>query len=270
MIGRLCLAGLLLASAAPAAAQRLGYGDVLTGDGPAPTLAYADVVDAADGPAAPSPAAEAPGPVRAFYGDRVEWRPQRGRDAFNWDVSAEIGSAAHRIWLASTGDGLLGGPIEYVEAQMLYSRPLGETGLQLQAGLRRDFVPRPRRSYAVLGLQGNLTEPLYVGAFGFLSHRGELTGRLFAYYDLALGRRLVLQPAVESEIAAADVPELGIGAGPVYVEAGFRLRYRIAEPFAPYVGVNWERLLGRTARFARLAGDEVDDATIVLGVRSYF
>lgn len=154
--------------------------------------------------------------------------------------------------------------------QALYSRPLGDSGLQLQAGFRQDFVPRPRRSYAVLGVQGNLTEPLYVGAFGYLSRQGELTARLFAYYDLPLAGRLILQPAAETEIAAADAPELGIGSGPVYVEAGLRLRYRLAGAFAPYVGINWERLLGRTANLAREAGDEVETTHFVLGLRSYF
>jgi copper resistance protein B len=66
------------------------------------------------------------------------------------------------------------------------------------------------------------------------------------------------------------VPELGIGAGPIYLEGGLRLRYRIAEPFAPYLGVNWERLLGRTARLARDTGDDVESTQFVVGVRSYF
>ena len=260
---------LVLIVAAPAHAQQLDYRDVLAAEHRVgPRLNYAPALDPPpELEVPPAPAAER---VRAFYGDRLEWRPQRGRDAFNWDVSAELGSAFHRLWLATTGDGVIGGPIEYLEAQALYSRPLGESGFALQAGLRRDFIPRPRRSYAVLGVQGNATEALYVGGFGFLSHRGEFTGRLFAYYDLPLAGRLLLQPAVETEVAGADVPELGIGAGPVYVEGGLRLRYRVAEAFAPYVGLNWERLLGRTARFAREAGDEVDNASLVVGVRSYF
>ena len=259
-----------LVAAAPAAGQHLPYENLFPAEHrAAPRLDYASVLDApaVSAAAEPAPPAER---VRAFYGDRFEWRPRRGRDAFNWDASAEIGSASHRLWLASTGDGWLGGPVEYLEVQALYSRPLGDSGLSLQAGLRRDFIPRPRRSDAVLGVQGNATEDLYLGGFGFLSHRGELTGRLFAYYDLALGRRFRLQPALEAEVAAADVPELGIGAGPVYVEAGLRLRYTVAEAFAPYVGVTWERLLGRTARFAREAGEDVDNASLVLGVRSYF
>ncbi len=258
---------------AAANAQRLDYADMISNQ----ELAAAEHavgprlnIPAFDAPL-PAPIPEADdGPVRAFYGDRLEWRSQRGVDGYNWDWSGEIGGPRNRLWLATTGDGLTGGGLDYVEVQALYSRPVTASGLAVQAGVRRDFVPRPRRSYAVLGLQGNVSDPLYVGAFGFLSHRGEFTGRVFAYYDLPLVGDLVLQPAVESEVAGADVPELGIGAGPIYAEAGLRLRFRFAEPFAPYIGVNWERLLGRTARLARQAGDDVETASFVLGLRSYF
>jgi copper resistance protein B len=109
-----------------------------------------------------------------------------------------------------------------------------------------------------------------VGTSAFLSNHGEFTGRAFAYYDLPVGDRLILQPAVETEIAGADVPALGIGAGPVYGEAGLRLRYRLNEGFAPYVGINWERLFGRTARMARDEGEDVESTQWVLGIRSYF
>ena len=264
---------LLAVFALPAAAQRLPYDNVLDAEHRVgPRLTYASLLDEPQLKPAPVEAAEGEEsePVRALYGDRLEWRPQRGADAYNWDVSAEIGSARHRLWLATTGDGLIGGPLEYFETQALYSRPLAGSGLALQAGVRRDFVPRPRRSYAVLGIQGNVSDPLYVGAFGFLSHRGEFTGRAFAYYDLPLTERLILQPALETEIAVADVPELGIGAGPVYGEAGLRLRYTFADALAPYVGVNWERLTGRTARMARTAGDDLETTSLVLGIRSYF
>lgn len=245
---------LALLAPMPAAAQRLGYEDVLS---PEPRLAYQEVE-----------VTEAPGSaVRGFYGDRFEITPEG--NAYSWDVSAEIGSQAHRLWLATAGDGLLGGGVGYVEAQALYSHPILPAGLALQLGVRRDFV-RPRRTYAAVGVQGNLTEPLYVGVFGFVSTRSELSFRAFAYYDWEPVPRLVLQPYVAAESAAEDVPALGVGRGPTELELGLRLRYRIAEPFAPYVGVRYDRLLGRTARIARQAGDEVGATAFVLGLRSYF
>ena len=259
----------LLLAAAPAAAQRLSYENVLRAEHRLrPRLDYAPMLASVSPTVGEAEAEE--GPVRGFYGDRMEWAPQSGADAYSWDLSGEIGGARNRLWLATAGDGTAGSGLDYLETQALYSRPLGDSGLAVQAGVRRDFVPRPRRSYAVLGVQGNLTDPFYVGAFGFLSHRGELTARGFAYYDLELVEGLVIQPALEAEFAAADAPALGIGAGPIYAEAGLRLRYRIHEAFSPYVGVNWERLLGRTARMARDEGEEIEATNLVLGVRSYF
>jgi copper resistance protein B len=73
-----------------------------------------------------------------------------------------------------------------------------------------------------------------------------------------------------SSLAAEDMPTLGLGRGATDFELSARLRYRIAEPFAPYVGISHTRLIGRTADFARLAGDGVEATNIVLGIRSYF
>jgi copper resistance protein B len=245
---------LALTLGAPATAQRLAYEDVLTP--PPRQLAYApvDVVDEDE-------------VVLAFYGDRLELLDDG--ETYGWDVSAELGRGAHRLWLSSAGDGVIGGGLDYVEVQALYSHPVSESGLALQAGVRRDFV-RPHRTYAVLGVQGNVTDPLYVGAFGFLSTQGELSGRLFAYYDWEPVPRLVFQPYGGVELAASDMPALAVGRGLSEMELGLRLRYRIAEPFSPYLGVRYDRLLGRTARIARQAGEDVGGTSLVLGLRSYF
>lgn len=254
-----------------AGAQALPYRDVLRAEhAVGPRLSY-QPIETGNAPTAPTaPAAAEPnGPVRDFYFDRIEFRGQPEGDGWSWDLSAEFGGQAHRLWLATAGDASLRGTLQYVEAQALYSRPVLDAGLALQAGVRQDFV-RPRRTYGVLGFQGNVTEPLYVGLFGFLSTRGELTGRAFAYYDWEPAPRLVLQPYAGLEAAAGDDPALGLGHGLTSAELGLRLRYRIAEPFAPYVGVSWDRLLGRTARIARLAGEDLEATSLVIGLRSYF
>lgn len=254
-------------------AQALAYRDVLRAEHEAgPRLAYQPMT-IGGAPIAPAAAApgpeEAEGPVRSFYFDRIEYHAQPGGDGWSWDVSAEFGFQNNRLWLSTAGDASPRGTLQYVEGQALYSRPVLDAGLALQAGIRQDFV-RPRRTYAVLGAQGNITEPLYVGLFGFLSNRRELTARAFAYYDWELVPRVVVQPYAGVEAAARDIPALGLGHGLTSAELGLRVRYRIAEPFAPYVGVSWDRLLGRTARLARLAGDEPGSTSLVIGLRSYF
>jgi copper resistance protein B len=251
---------LALLAPVPAAAQRLGYDDVLTAAAPARDTA------------APTPLAYAGVPVadeavHAFYGDRMEISPEG--NAFAWDVSAEFGRGNHRLWLASVGDGDFSAGVGYVSAQALYSHPIFDAGLALQAGVQRDFLA-PRRTWAVAGMQGNVSAPLYVGAFAYLSTKSELTGSLYAYYDWEPVRNLILQPYAGLGLAAEDMPELGLGRGATDFELSARLRYRITEPFAPYVGISHTRLIGRTADLARLAGDGTEATNIVLGIRSYF
>ena len=267
---RRAFALLALLAPAPAAAQRLGYEDVLT---PRARLAYQQVTVAETPP--PPPAAEpgeaAPARLAEFYGDRMEIAPEG--NGYAWDLSGQIGRGPHRLWLATTGDGVFGGGVGYVGAQALYSYQILDEGLAIQAGVQRDFL-RPRRTYAVLALQGNVSEPLYIGAFGYLSTKGEVTGSAYAYYDWRLGavarRDVYLQPYAGIDFAAADIPALDLGRGATALELSARLRYEIAEPFAPYVGISYNRLLGRTARIARLAGDEAGSTNLVFGIRSYF
>jgi copper resistance protein B len=71
-------------------------------------------------------------------------------------------------------------------------------------------------------------------------------------------------------IAAQDVPELGIGSGLSSIKAGLRLRYEFAREFAPYIGVNWERQLGDTARYARMKSERPSVTSLVMGICFWF
>ncbi|HEX8191479.1 MAG TPA: copper resistance protein B, partial [Allosphingosinicella sp.] len=175
----------------------------------------------------------------------------------------------HRLYLASIGEGTFGGSLDYLEMQAFYSRRLSDIW-DLQAGLRYDIRPLPNRAWLALGLQGS-TDALNLGAYTFLSHRGELAARLYALYDIPLPGRFVLQPGAELNAFAEDVPELGIGRGLAYGEAGVRLRYVVHEDrFTPYVGIEYARSFGRTARFAREAGEDHSGLVFLLGLRSWF
>ena len=230
-----------LLAAAPAPAQRLAYQPVPETDESGPRLHYALL-------------------------DRLEWAPEG--DGYAWDFSAMIGGDTDRVWLSSVGEGGFGGALDYLELQALYSRAVGG-GWDLNAGLRWDARPDPQRFYLTVGGQLD-KEPLWLGAFAYLSHEGELSARITTLYNLKLAGPLILQPSAELNAYAQDVPELGIGRGLAYGEAGLRLRYQAADAFAPYVGLSWERLFGRTARLARAADEEVDTKSVVLGVRSDF
>ncbi len=88
--------------------------------------------------------------------------------------------------------------------------------------------------------------------------RAKLTARFEGEYDLRITNRLILQPRVEFNVAAQNVPKRGIGAGLSSAEAGLRLRYELTPLFAPYVGVEVERAFGETADYRRREGEDRD------------
>lgn len=109
-----------------------------------------------------------------------------------------------------------------------------------------------------------------VGGALFLSDKGDLLGRAEGYYDQRVTQRLILQPRVELNFAAQDVPENRIGSGLSNAELGLRLRYEIRREFAPYIGVSWDRRAGDTARFYRAPGEAASPRSLVAGIRMWF
>lgn len=201
--------------------------------------------------------------------DRLEYRVQDGRDGYHWEGEGWIGGDINRLAIKSEGEGAVGGALESAEVQALYSRAI-DPWWNIVGGVRQDFRPQPERTYATIGIEGLAPYWFEVEGQIFLSHKGDAHLRLEGSYDQRITQRLILQPAVEVNLAAQDVPEIGIGSGLSDIELGLRLRYEIAREFAPYVGVNWERKLGDTARFARAEGEGASATSLVMGVRFWF
>jgi copper resistance protein B len=200
--------------------------------------------------------------------ETAELRPSTGADGYAWEARASFGSDINRVVLKTEGEGVHGDLYE-AEVQALYARAVGPY-LNLEAGVRQDLQRRPRRTYAAIGIEGLAPYWFELGAFAFLSDKGEATARVEGSYDLRLTQRLVLEARGEANLAAQDIPELGVGSGVSDLEFGLRLRYAIRPEFAPYVGVVWTRKLGDTADFGREKGDGASQAGVVLGVRAWF
>jgi len=204
-----------------------------------------------------------------FQADRFEYRAQDGDDSLNWDAQGWYGGDTDKLWLKTEGEKRIGSNVDKAEVQLLYSRLMTDF-FDVQAGVRYDPEPHPRRSYAVLGIQGLAPYYFETDAALFLSNKGELSARFMAEYELLLTQRLILQPALEVNLSAEEVKERGIGPGVNDIELGLRLRYEIRREFAPYIGVNWERKLGQTADIARAESEEIDVPSFVAGIRFWF
>lgn len=199
----------------------------------------------------------------------AEYQVRKGRDGFRWEGEGWYGGDINRLTVKSEGEGVFGEGVENAELQLLYSRAIGPY-FNAQAGVRQDLGHGPDRTYAVIGFEG--LAPYWFETEGalFLSDKGDLLGRIEGSYDQRITQKLILQPMAELNFSGQDIPESGIGSGLSDVELGLRLRYEIVREFAPYVGVEWARKVGDTARFARAGGEDVDSVSLVIGVKAWF
>lgn len=207
--------------------------------------------------------------VTFFQAEQLEYRFAEGKDSLNWEARAWVGEDKNKLWLKTEGEKMFGGELEGAEVQLLYSRLISPFW-DFQIGGRYDVRPEPTRGFAVFGVQGLAPYFFEVDAAGFVSHEGDVSARIKADYELLLTQKLVLQPSVELDFAVQEVKELGIGPGLTGVELGLRLRYEFVREFAPYIGVAWERKVGRTADLARDEGEDIDRLAFVTGIRFWF
>jgi copper resistance protein B len=207
--------------------------------------------------------------------DVAEFQQQNsGPNALRWDGYGWRGGDTHRFWFKTEGR-IETDPAEdsEFEAQALYGKLLTPY-FDLQAGLRVDQRFRadsnPTRFYVVVGLQGLSPYRFELEPTLFVSHKGQVSGRLTASIDVLLSQRLVLQPRLETNLAAQDDEDIGIAAGWNDVEAGVRIRYEIRREFAPYVGITWKESFGGTHRLATEGGGDPSHFVIVFGTRTWF
>lgn len=209
-----------------------------------------------------------------FLIDQAEVKIRNGRNAYGWDAQAWYGGDINKLWLKTEGEGSFGEHVETAEVQALWSRAV-DPWFDLQLGVRYDLRPRPNRGYLVAGVQGLAPYWFEVSGSVFLSNKGEVSARVEAEYDLRITQQIILQPSVEFDLAAQDVPELGQGSGLSEVSLGARLRHEIytengPASIAPYVGIEYERAFGDTAGFRRAAGEKAGGWSLLIGLRTWF
>ena len=206
----------------------------------------------------------------SFLGtDRLEAQIADGEDGYLWETNYWHGGDIDKLWVKTEGEGEFGGAIEEAEIQALWSHAIGPY-FDLQTGIRYDIRPRPDRAHAVIGVQGLAPYFFEIDAAAFVSSNGDVTARVEVEVDQRITQQIILQPRIELNLSAQDIPEHGIGQGFTNIETGLRLRYEITPQFAPYIGVEWQRDFGDTADFTRAAGSDPDRFVALIGARFWF
>ena len=202
--------------------------------------------------------------------DQLEYRIQDGDDLLVWDGQGRIGNDKNKVTLKTEGELVRKtDEVENAEFQFLYQRMVSDF-FDAQIGVRHDIKPDPSRTFGVIGINGLAPQWFETDASFFVSHKGDASVRLEAEYDILFTQRLVLEPSAEIDIAFSNDEKTGVGSGLSNVELGLRLRYEVTREFAPYIGINWEKKVGKTADFASDEGEDSDVFSVVAGVRIFF
>ena len=200
--------------------------------------------------------------------DKLEWQHAGGGNALNWEGTAWVGGDIDRLWIRSEGKRTEHG-LEDAEVQALWGHAISPWW-DVVGGVRHDFKPGRSQTWAALGLQGLALYNFDVEATAYVGQAGQTAARLEGKYELLITNRLVLQPTAEINIYGRNDASRGIGAGLSSTSLGLRLRYELDRQFAPYIGVNWDRSYGNTARFAEQEGQRRSEVSFVAGVRAWF
>ena len=200
--------------------------------------------------------------------DQFEWRDISDDNTLSWDAQGWLGKDFRKLWFKTDGE-RAGGETEDAELQFLYSKAIASYW-DFQVGIRHDFEPSPSRTWAAIGFQGLAPYFFDTDVALFVGESGRTALRLESEYELLITQRLILTPDIEVNFYGKDDVNVGIGSGLSDVEAGLRLRYEIRREFAPYVGINWTKMFGNTADFARLNGEDIYDMQLLVGIRAWF
>jgi copper resistance protein B len=199
----------------------------------------------------------------------AEYQSSSSGNGYRWSGEAWYGGDLNRFVVKSEGMGSSKEGVSDGEVQALYSRAIG-VYTDLQVGVRYDFAPTPTRTYLTVGTEILLPFWLENENALFLSNTGEVMGRSEISYDLRLTQRWILQTRGEVNLAAQNSPETGIGSGLSNAELGFRVRYEIKRNFGPYIGVSFDQKFGKTADYAKLAGEKTHQTSVVVGLRTFY
>lgn len=205
--------------------------------------------------------------IWAVMADRLEYDPDKEIGAY--ELSAWYGSTYDRVALKLEGEAE-DDRLAESQSELLWRHAISAY-FDSQLGVRFDEFEEGRsRQWLALGISGLAPYWFETDLTAYVGEHGNTALSFEAEYEWLLTQRLVLQPRVELNFYGQHDEENHLGSGLSNAAAGLRLRYEFSRQFAPYIGVERNRLFGATADYAREDGEHSGETLAVLGVRFWF
>jgi len=202
--------------------------------------------------------------------EQIEYRfADKGSNVMAWDGDFIAGTDELKFVLRSEGEfETKTDKMEKLETQARLQMPVS-TFFDAVAGFRADTPEGPDRVHGVIGLHGLAPQWFEIDADLFVSDNPSF--RFEVEYEALITNYWILTPSVEFDLPFTDDTEIGIGAWGSRLEVGARLSYDLIDrAVAPYIGVHYERLFGKTQDLKEAEGENADGLFFVTGIRLMF
>jgi copper resistance protein B len=185
----------------------------------------------------------------------------------SWDLDGWVGTDENKLWLKSEGE-RSENDLESAELWVLYSRNIAPFW-DAQVGVRYDAKPKST-AYVTLGINGLASYWFETEAHLFISNKGDISTRLRQENDLLLTQKLIMQPYIEVNLFAQDVPKQDVGRGISDGQIGLQTRYEYVKKFAPYIDFHYGQKFSKTASLAKNRNQDDNEYVGSVGLRVMF
>lgn len=186
-----------------------------------------------------------------------------------YELKFWYGNDYNRLYLNTSGE-FAQNDLEQASTSLMWWRPFSSYW-NTTFGLKQDYVAENTdQTWLGFGISGLAPYWFDVEAsvYGALTGHSQL--QLNASYDLNISQKWVLQPEVELLAYGKTNVQHRYGAGLAEIKSGLRLRYEITPQFAPYIGFEHERFVGKTAKLYKDLEDDRSSRKILLGLRFWY
>lgn len=203
-------------------------------------------------------------PLRAtFMMDKLDYKINDEK-AMNWDAYGYMGYDTNKVYIFSEGELNQDESSLESENKLVISHGISSFW-DIQAGIGYDKGDYYNQVWGVIGIQGLAPYFFETRVVILIDSNGNIGLKVDCEYEALITQKLILTPNIELSAYTKENISMEKGSGLSNIILGVDLRYELKREFAPYLGAQWEKNLGRTNYYAT-----INRVSVVAGLRFWF